>query len=161
MPPIAALIIVILNCPGTSRAMNSASTLVSGVFRYTLAVAAVISKSVSSAGGTSPSSRCHVTAGVSIRLMPPVDSRMPVIQLVRRASPSVNTRMPASRCRAMFSKHRAVFRVAQPPARSASPVCTRPAPPAAMAPQQAADVLSVSRVITVVSCATASVCPCA
>src|SRR5215472_15351597 len=103
MLPIAALIIVILNWPGTCRAMNSASTLVRRLLRYTLAVAAVITKSVSSVGGISPSGLRHVTEGVSIALIPPVDSRMPVIQFVRRASPSVNTPMPASRCRAMFS----------------------------------------------------------
>jgi hypothetical protein len=99
----AALIIVILNWPGTCRAMNSASTLVSRFFRYTGAVAAVITKSVSLTGGISPFSRRQATDGVPITLIPPVDSRMPVIELVRRTSPSVNTSMPASRCRAMFS----------------------------------------------------------
>ena len=68
-----------------------------------MAEAAVITKSVSSSGGTSPSVRCQVTIGVCTWLIPPIDSRMPVIQLVRRTSPSVNTRIPADRCVSMFS----------------------------------------------------------
>ena len=63
----------------------------------TFELATVITKSVSSVGGISPSSRSQVTAGVSIWLIPPIDSRMPVIQLVRLASPSVNTVIPAER----------------------------------------------------------------
>src|SRR5437764_1344072 len=75
MPPMAALIIVILNWPGTCRAMNSASTLVSRFFRNTVAVAAFITKSVSSLGGISPSARRQVTSPVRGR-------RGPVIALV-------------------------------------------------------------------------------
>ena len=97
MPPIAADIMVILNWPGTRDAMNAASTAVRWSFWNTFELAAVITKSVSSSGGISPSSRSQVTAGVSIWLIPPIDSRMPVIQLVRLASPSVNTVIPAER----------------------------------------------------------------
>jgi hypothetical protein len=94
---------VILNWPGTCEAMYAASTAVRWSFWNTFAVAAVITKSVSSSGGISPSARRQVTAGVSIGLIPPIDSRMPVIQLVRLASPSVNTVIPADRWIAMFS----------------------------------------------------------
>ena len=68
-----------------------------------MAEAAVITKSVSSSGGISPDDRRQVTAGVSMALIPPTDSRMPVIQLVRRTSPSVKTLIPAERCSSMFS----------------------------------------------------------
>jgi hypothetical protein len=96
--PIAADIMVTLNWPGTCAAMYAASTAVRWSFWNTLAEAAVITKSVSSSGGTSPLARCQVTAGVWTWLIPPIDSRMPVIQLVRRTSPSVKTRIPADRC---------------------------------------------------------------
>ena len=112
---------MILNWPGTCEAMYAASTAVRWSLRNTFDAATVITKSVSSSGGTSPSSRRQVTAGVSIGLMPPMDSRMPVIQLARRTSPSVNTRIPAARWAAMFSS------VARSSAARSSPSLIAPA----------------------------------
>ena len=124
--------------------MYAASTAVRWSLRNTFDVATVITKSVSSSGGTSPSSRRQVTAGVSIGLMPPVDSRMPVIQLVRRTSPSVNTRSPAERWIAMFSSRRAILRRPQLPLADPARLVLGPGGQQPGLPQQAPDVLGVN-----------------
>ncbi len=96
MPPIEALIIVILNGPGACLARNAASTLVCAAFLDTLVLAATASKAVSLADGVSPP-RCQGTGWSSTGTIPPVDSSSPAIQVSRRTSPSVKILMPAAR----------------------------------------------------------------
>ncbi len=124
--------------------MYAASTAVRWSLRNTFDVATVITKSVSSSGGTSPSSRRQVTAGVLIGLMPPVDSRMPVIQLVRRTSPSVNTRIPAERWTAMFSAAARSSAARSSAFADRARLVLRPGGQQPGLPQQAPDVLSVN-----------------
>ena len=90
------------------------------------------------------SSRRQVTGADLDLLIPPIDSRMPVIQFVRRTSPSVKTSHPRRRAaRSMFSAAARSSTARNPALVQLAPLVPGAGGKQPGLPQQAADVLSV------------------